>query len=50
VHPAVPDAFQSGILQKTVVSPRGPKPGGNGLDPFEAEVVSLLRRRATDRA
>jgi DNA topoisomerase-1 len=49
VHPAVPDAFASGILQKTVVSPRGPNTGGDGLDPFEAEVVSLLRRRATDR-
>jgi DNA topoisomerase I len=50
VHPAVPDAFRSGILRETVVSPRGPRPGANGLDPFEAEVVSLLRRRATDRA
>jgi DNA topoisomerase-1 len=50
VHPAVPDAFRSGILRETVVSPRGPKPGGDGLDPFEAEVVSLLRRRAADLA
>ena len=49
VHPAVPDAFASGALRETVVSPRGPRPGADGLDPFEAEVVSLLRRRATDR-
>jgi DNA topoisomerase-1 len=50
VHPALFDAFASGLLHATAKSPRGPKPGVTGLDPFEAEVVSLLRRRATDRA
>jgi DNA topoisomerase-1 len=50
VHPAVLDAFAAGVLREVVTSPRGPKPGRVGLDPFEAEVVALLRRRATDRA
>jgi DNA topoisomerase I len=50
VHPALFDAFASGLLHATVKSPCGPKTGAPDLDPFEAEVVSLLRRRATDRA
>jgi DNA topoisomerase-1 len=49
VHPAVLDAFASGRLRDTVKSSRGPKHGAHGLDPLEVEVVSLLRRRATDR-
>jgi hypothetical protein len=43
------DAFASGALRDRVTSARGPKPGVSGLDQFEAEVVALLRRRATDR-
>jgi DNA topoisomerase-1 len=49
VHPAVLDAFAAGKLREAVKAPRGPRPGGTGLDPFESEVVALLRRRATDR-
>jgi DNA topoisomerase-1 len=49
VHPAIFEAFASGLLHATVKSPRGPEPGVSGLDPFETEVVSLLRRRAADR-
>lgn len=44
VHPAVPAAFASGILRDAVTSIRGPKPGVNGLDPFEVEVRELLRQ------
>jgi DNA topoisomerase-1 len=44
IHPAVLDAFASGTLRDAVKSVRGPKAGASGLDPFEAEVVALLRR------
>jgi DNA topoisomerase-1 len=46
VHPAVLAAFEQGILSRVVKAVRGPKHGVSGLDPFESEVVALLRRRA----
>lgn len=44
VHPAVLDAFAAGTLPDQVRSVRGPRGGVGGLDPFEAEVMALLRR------
>lgn len=44
IHPTVLDAFAAGTLRDAVRSPRGPRPGVSGLDPFEKEVVALLRR------
>jgi DNA topoisomerase-1 len=43
VHPAVLAAFASGILRRVVRAVRGPRPGVRGLDPFEAEVMHLIR-------
>jgi DNA topoisomerase-1 len=47
IHPAVLDAFADGELRDAVTSPRGPAPAVRGLDPFEEEVVALLRRWIT---
>jgi DNA topoisomerase-1 len=44
IHPAVLDAFAAGTLCDQVRSVRGPGRAVNGLDPFEAEVMALLRR------
>jgi DNA topoisomerase-1 len=46
IHPAVLNAFASGILPQVVKAVRGPHRGEKGLDRFEAEVVALLRREA----
>jgi DNA topoisomerase-1 len=46
VHPAVVEAFEAGTLSQAVTAVRGPTHGASGLDPFEAEVVALLRPRA----